>query len=519
MKSLDASAGMSYENKATLVLVLLWGVLLWASFDGFYFYDDVYYVRKAVELLRGNWQLLHVMDHRVGLYAPVAFFIAWGGVHEWTVLAYPLICMAGVLVLLWRYCGRGWAAVLFLITDYYVFHFAAKLYPDTILMFWVLLVCIALDRRAGGLWAGIGAAVALFAAFLTKETIVWLLPALLVLFVQDRRRRLYLSFWRVFIIAGAILLGGYFVYYTWKFRHPLYRFLHIQAEHSPDYGAFSYYDKPWIYTLRRITYQPLLMFMGADMWTGIAGALVAVAAGWHGKRSLSVWSIAFLSMLGMFWFFTTSFRYYNPITLHARMALPLVPLAAAVIGYHFFALNKKSMRLWAALLWAASLWVSYQGNHALAAVYFLKGAVLWGGTFFRTVPYRAVLSVLIALSFIHPAYAAYKARTQGSYWDEKYLLHKYFSKAGQEICILTDNRLATGGDFYFAFRQEAPRLHDLLLVDSTALQNCRSVWLLQNKNAWAEFHLLGQDYQAAFDKDKWQEIECRGRVCLYRKRP
>lgn len=518
MKRLDVSAGLSREKTVSVGILLFWLLLLWASFDGFYFYDDVYYLRKAVELLRGGWQLRHVMDHRLGLYAPVSLFVAWGGVNEWTTVAYPVLCVLLVLILFWRFYDWGWVATLFLITDYYVFHFAAKLYPDTVLMLWVVAVCMALDKRHCGRVAGLWAALALFAAFLTKETIIWMMPALLLLFIQDMRRKQYLAFWQMLGFAGGLLLVLYFACYAWAFGHPLYRFWHIQAEHSPNYGAFSYYDKPWIYTLRRITYQPLLMFVGADMWVGFSGAMVALIASWRSGRRLSVWGVVFLSMLGMFWFFTTSFRYYNPITLHARMVLPLVPLAAAVIGRNFFSLNKKALAVWGCLLWAASVWCFYEGNVPLAGVYFLKGSILWGGVPGGGIPRRLLLPGLIVLGLIHPMYAAYKAQTQGTYRDEKYLIQKYFSKGKQEDCLVSDNRLATGGDFYFAFRKDAPALYDLMLVDNTTLQACRSVWLLKNKSSWNEFRLLGRDYEAVFNSGAWEPVECRGNVCLYRKR-
>jgi len=518
MKSLDASASLSLEKRGAAFALLLWFVLLWLFFDGFYFYDDIYYVRKAVELLQGKLHLHYLMDHRVGLYVPVAFFIALGGMHEWTVLAYPVICVFLLCVLLWRYNSWGWVAVLFLITDYYVFYFAAKLYPDTVLMLWVSVACMALERRSGGSKPALIMVGALFIAFLTKETVIWLLPALLWILAQDLLRRQHLLFWRYACLLGGVLLALYFGYYAWRWGHPFYRFLLIQAEHSPNCGAFSYYDKPWIYTLRRITYQPLLMFVGADMWTAIAGALLAVVMEWRRKRALSVWSISFLGMLCMFWFFTTSFRYYNPITLHARMVLPLVPLAAGVLARNFFSFGKKAMGAWGGLLWAASLWCFYGGNYPLATLYFLEGGVLCLGAFYEPLR-RFALPALVALGFVHPAYAAYKTQTQGTYKDEKYLLQKYFSKAGNEHCIMTDNRLATGGDFYFAFQQDAPRLQDLLLADSTATNECTTVWLLKNEQAWHEYALLGTDYVAAFEPQAWQLVECRGRVCLYRKRP
>lgn len=512
------------------LLVVCWLVVLILSFDGFFFYDDIYYARKAAELSQGIWQFDYVLSHRIGLYAPVAGLYYVFGISEWTSLLYPVMCSVGCLCI-FGYALKSrrkaphaslWAAML-LLTDYYVFFFAGKLYPDTVLMLWALLACLMLYHRHRGKYAAWGMAISLFAGLLTKETIVYLAPALLIVLVIDLYRRQHIAFWRHALLSGMLLLLAYMLFYSWHYGHPLYRFVRIQEEHCSQCGAFSYFDKPFIYTLRRITYQPLFMFISADMWMAFATAWVALLYEWRRYGRLSVWGIAFCSVVAMFWWFTTSFRYYNPITLHARMILLMVPIAAMLAARHIHQWQTKEWRWLSILLAAAGISHAIMAKHPIAVLYLLKASLC------LLMAYKPQKPALMAMCFfaagmIHPMHTAYKAQKNGTYYSEKRILHKYFSAYDSTTYIWTDNRLANGGDFFFAFRKQAPHFIELSqsAIDSLLLRpqgpdSRAQHYLLRNDVIWQYFRQLsGITYKNIAGQLPLQIVEQDGSVYLYK---
>lgn len=107
------------------------------TFDGFYFYDDINYLRYAHQLAVGTFELnFDIHNHRFGLLLPVALMLKIFGLSEFSATVWPLIATVCTLFVIYHFIYRrsrfaALAAVWFFGTEYYIIYFSNKVYPDT----------------------------------------------------------------------------------------------------------------------------------------------------------------------------------------------------------------------------------------------------------------------------------------------------------------------------------------------------------------------------------------------------
>jgi 4-amino-4-deoxy-L-arabinose transferase-like glycosyltransferase len=225
-----------------VLIIALAALVRVLSFRGYTTYDAAEYTRLAHMLINGQFKVgmlwfFRVFPVRLGLFAPVALAFRVGGVNEVTLTAYQFL-LSMLSVLLAYFAARAMfgtsaglaAACLMALLPIDARH-ASQLLPDLPAAFWMnagVLLVFAGSRqeavsRKGAL--GVLAGLALFASWLCKETVLFLLPFvaayLLWLVIRDRRNVALL----VATAAGAGLLvaseGWIYHRYTGDF---LYRF-------------------------------------------------------------------------------------------------------------------------------------------------------------------------------------------------------------------------------------------------------------------------------------------------------
>src|SRR5690606_37645583 len=144
-----------------------------------------------------------------------------------------------------------------------------------------------------------------FFGFLTKETILYILPFYLLVLINDMRFKHHSVFWIsagvTFTLSAGLYLGLY-KYFTGNF---LYRFDVIHEGHYVS--AYSYYDKPLEYTLRRISYEPLFMLISSELFIPLALAMpvlvrLRIRDFFSMDKTEKFWGILSLLLLATFWF-------------------------------------------------------------------------------------------------------------------------------------------------------------------------------------------------------------------------
>lgn len=320
------------------IIGVLFLFLFWVlGYDGITFSDDVYYILAGRDFWNGEMEVnSYHFSSRWGAYIPAGLMgLIFGFDARWFSLI-SLLAYVGSYLLILKLISNPKEKIIYslwFLTQVYLLHFLTKVYPDSLLVFCVVLAVFGASIRkkhpvGGGKLLMLG----LTLGFITKETIVLLFPLPLILMWVDWKsnkfqKSFYLTFFIFSILAGLLYLG----YFWAKFGDPLYRITSINAGHYVS--EFTYADKGWTSILKRITITPILTLIERAYWPWLVFAIPGIYRGLKKKEDVIFeFSIAFLCLLIGFWFMTSTLEFYNPIYLNPRHLIILVPIMAFLIA-------------------------------------------------------------------------------------------------------------------------------------------------------------------------------------------
>ena len=337
------------SNPSVLISGFIFLFLYWViGFDGITFSDDVYYLVAGKKFWEGTMEVnAYHFSTRWGAYVPSGLVSFLFGFEPHRIFLISLISYVATLGLLLKVLPKNsnpWILLIWISTQVYFLHFLTKVYPDSQLVFWTVLVPFsAVYRTEKPFLAALGLISGLFFGFLTKETIVFLAPLPLLLFVFDWKKgnknsSFYLSLLGLGLAFGALYLGYFWI----QFGSPFYRLESIQDGHY--ISEFTYADKSIWVMMKRLTILPILTFVERSYWLWFIFAIPGLVKVWKKPSSPGLeFSLAFLSLIALFWFMSTNFRFYNPLYLNPRHLIILVPIMAYLItlGWEEWTKNSK----------------------------------------------------------------------------------------------------------------------------------------------------------------------------------
>jgi len=490
------------------------------SFDGFYFYDDYAYIYYAQQIVSGTYQIANtdIFAHRWGLILPLALCIKIFGINEWAVCLLPLVATLCSLFLFYVFSkhlpsNSRLYALLFFGLDFYTLFFANKVYPDVLLTTLVLAGLYFLWHRNKHWIVALGFVFFNFWAFLCKELIIYLIPFYLFVLFKDLKNKQNSKFWLVAIAMSIFLLVSYLFVYQIFTENALFRFRAIQDGHYTV--GFSYYDKPFTYTLKRITYEPLLMFVNTSVIITLSGAIVLLFFVKKQENHLVFFTAYALGTgLLMFWFMTTNFSAYNPIGLFPRHILFLLPLGAMLTAVALG--DKQICTATALLLLLSALWAWRTVGYKTATLYALLGIWLFVKNYFLFAKKTFWDLGLFAILLLHPLYTMLKP-TETAYWAEKQIFEKYITQLQTPCIIYTDDKLLTGHRWYFKFKENnSIQFKDFSELEKDQISNLQK-YVLINSYSVEYFSQIGYpipEYVRSIPTN-WQIVVENKKVKLY----
>lgn len=347
--------------------ILLYHVI---GYFGHYGYDDMQYAGLAKQMADGTFQLDNGdhFSYRWTLLLPTALTYKLFGVNDFA-SALPSWGITFITLLLLWYLVRSpkiwqgsgvafkgnrratmWLMALTLLG--YSLHKWVVFYADKIMIdiYVGLAVLAALtflykarfsetgDKTS---WYALGFVAALFLGFISKGTIVLLLPVFLVIFVLDVSRRQLFQFWKNSIAFGMGLLALYFAFIYWQTGSVFHRFEAIAA--NSYFNLCSYNQLPINHLLKRISYELLFIFIQSGAIPLMLALVAIVVTPFRTllcmEKPYHFWvSVTLLAFLSAY-FMTISPTSYNPMCPDLRHYLYLYPLFAVVaapVVYRFF---------------------------------------------------------------------------------------------------------------------------------------------------------------------------------------
>jgi len=506
-----------------LFLLLYW----YFAFDGITFSDDVFYLLAGKKFWEGTMEFnAYHFSTRWGAYVPSGLLGHLFGLKPQLISLVSLFSYLATLGLLLKVLPKNvntWVLLIWFCTQVYFLHFLTKVYPDTLLVFWTVLVPYsAIYRSEQPFLAALGLVSGLFFGFLTKETIVFLAPLPILLFFFDwKKGKQNLAFYSALLGLG-IAFGSVYLGYFWiKFGSPFYRFESIQDGHY--ISEFTYADKSGWVMLKRLTILPIVTFVERSYWLWVVFAVPGLVRVWRKPESPGLeFGLSLVSLVALFWVMSTNFRFYNPLYLNPRHLIILVPILAFLIalGWEEWTKNSK-LKLWMNGLMLLGIAISmYQMDWKMTGFQFLF-LLIFNFTQGKKLIWATGISLLIpailAISYQHKL-KGYEllldtlAKETMSPDDQSLILTNNFLDFSKSV-LLPDNPKAQNTLFPIekldSLRSDPPNKFTVLLydyyrhaypkeqVDVDALE----VWLLEQTlveeerkgNVWIRRYRLGSD--------------------------
>ena len=506
------------------------GCYWYFAFDGFYFFDDTAYSRYAWEVSRGIFSLKQndTFAHRLGVYLPVSVIYSLTGITDYSTVLWPLLVfMAGACVLF--FCLRSYSttialyAVVIASLNFYPVFFSNKLYPDPIVAFFTLAAAIVLWRAisqqgSNTFFQAFAFTALLFAAFLTKETVLFYTPFYLIVFIADLKSKRNQKFWGYTTALGLMILAAYFTSYYIQTGDAFYRFKVIQDGHYPF--ALSYYQKPFVEIIPRLTYEPLLMFLSSELAIPFIIALPLLFS-FKVKDLLnlgefeSFWKVLCIVLLLMLWYCSTSIKLYNPLSLQPRMYLLMVPPLSIVAAVALAKADSKRIIFYGATF-AFSAVLSYFLHINSYVVYALLTAYFAVLLFFNSKDIQYKLIPLLLILLLHPIYSMLKP-TDTDYKNEKEAITKFLTTNSGNNLVLVDDQLYSGYSYYYKFAAN-PHYQYISYKKGIPVNYIGTIFVLINKKTFNYYTILG-DAMPAFVLKKptaWLTVFEKGDVVLYK---
>ncbi len=335
----------SVRRNPAVMLFLAAGLLVLLyhgfAFIGHFGFDDLHYSKLSSDLLIGLPDWNDHFSYRWTILGFTAFSYLLFGINDFASSLPALALTLGTLCLIC--CATAKQGIPAMIASVAVFTFnhwtlfySDKLMPDVYVAFFsfaAILVYHSATRREGKLSDAVFFSLALFAATLSKETVILLLPLLIWWFVRDLAAKKNIRFWITAAVTGALLVAGSLFLTRYLTGDAFSRFSAIFANRYS--GFCDYAGQPFHILFRRITYGLLRELTGQGMMAGFILLLPLFFTGFRTPENKGgrFWGTTALILLLSSNFMSITPAQYNPMCTDPRHYLFLIPVFATGAGY------------------------------------------------------------------------------------------------------------------------------------------------------------------------------------------
>lgn len=467
-----------------ILLIHIAALLLYhaTGYSGHFGYDDLHYARLAADFNQGRLDYNDHYSYRFPVIVLTAFSYRIFGISDFASSFPPLIITILILTVIFKILkNQSWHTLtvglsLTLFSSWFIFY-SDKLMPDIYLAFGVIIALFIIHQYRFGnqkhpvLYA-ICLALSLLFGFMTKETILLILPLLMYLAITDLLLKRHQKFWIYSAVSGFLLLSIYFIFIWTITGNVATRF---EAILSNSYLNLCSYDKqPFKMVLERISYGFLNMLLYHGMLTGFIIVLV-FALKKNPKSyirfddSLSFWIVCSFILFLSSNFMTISVTSYSPMCLDPRHYLFLVPVvaipAALILNDHA---GSKHFRILLFVVFTLAAIFAYQQTGDSFWFHYLPLAILFLlfiskliKPWFFTVGFVAILSLMPIKSILYARKVNYPKQRE-------IVIHEILEKHPDAL-VITDEVQKRLGNYFKMFNPDY--LADFLSFDEFNLDS------------------------------------------------
>lgn len=458
------------------ILVLLFFIVILVlhhafGYVGHFGYDDIHYAELSHNLLRGDVDFEDHATYRFPVILLTALFYRLFGISDLTSSLPALIVTIAILVIVFGILRKEGISVLITglglttLSNWFLFY-SDKLMPDIYVALSVVAAIAVIyhykyrSHKQHPFIHALLLAFSLLFGFMSKGTIVLILPLLIYLFVFDMITNRDRKFWLYTIILGASLLVIYFGVIWWLTGDFFKRF---EAITNNSYlNPCSYSEQPFRILLRRISFGFFQSLIRDSMAIGFVLILsILFRKGRPGyfkmNDSFSFFLVSSIILLLSSNFMTISVTSYSPMCLdprHYLFLLPVVSIPASKIISQYLGSKAFRYQILAGLvlLFTVSLFL----NSDLSWNLYLPVAGLL--MLYAFIPRRVIfqhlfLVLFITVLLIKPFELISYAR-HVKYGKQKEIFKEYVMEQTPDCLVITNDVQKRLGYYYNAFNQE-----------------------------------------------------------------
>jgi hypothetical protein len=496
---MNSSGKNNYWKYLVLVLAFMAVVVIHQfAYIGHYGYDDLNYARISHNLLEGNVDYNDHFTYRFPLVYLTAVSYKLFGISDFASSLPPIAITFLILFVVFLVLKKKPIGVLILglgltLFNQWFLFYSDKLMPDIYVALSVIFSLFIIyrykyesDKSNPAIYATLLSAGLLF-GFVSKGTIILIIPLLLYIFIVDVFLKRDMKFWFYFAISGVLMLMAYLLYIKYLTGNTMQRF---DALLNNSYlNRCSYDRQSRVLLYKRIGYEFYAMFIYTGLITG-----VAIAISYFFQKNIknafrldSPFTFFLVSTLLLFLsanFMSISLTSYVPMCLDPRHYLYIVPVAAipaSEIIYSFF----KDRKLAAQLLIVFLL--------LTVASFFLEGNSFWGIYFplflllliayllnNRVKNKRIYIILFVVVLMVYPLNMI-KYGQNVKYPEQREFIYRHIINPEENVYVISNDVQKRLGDYYLGFNEDSPVTflsYDSFDIDT--LDKNKKIYLLLN---------------------------------------
>jgi len=465
-------------NNRSQYLVLIIALLTvianhYFAYIGHYGYDDMNYARIAVNLNRGIIDYTDHFTYRFPLVVLTAISYKIFGVNDFASSLPPMLITFLIVGIVFSVLRKKSLSVLIiglgltLFNQWFLFY-TDKLMPDIYVALAVIFSLFIIyrykyesDKSKPWFYAFFLSAGLLF-GFVSKGTIILVIPLFLYLFVLDLCLKRDLKFWFNSIAFGALMLLTYFLLLKYLTGNSFQRF---DALLDNSYLNRCSYDKQSIDLLfERIAYRFFILFVSTGLFTGMAFVIAAlfqknIKTIFKLETPFSFFLVSALLLFLSANFMSISLTGYVPMCIDQRHYLFIVPVAAipaAQIVISFFKKKKLALQILLVFFLLAFSSKFMEGTTfgdiylplfiLLALAYFVQHKIKNKGIF---------VFLFVAILMVYPMNMV-KYAQQLKYPQQREFVYENLIQTQQKAYVISNDVQKRLGDYYTGFKAESP---------------------------------------------------------------
>jgi len=323
------------------------------GYSGHFGYDDMEYAEVAYQLTQGNIDFGNHFFYRFAIILPTAICYTLFGVNDIASSIPPIIASGLILFLVFKFMKKdkpqslSLALSMTLFSEWFLFY-GNKLMVDIYVCLAVIFVIYIIhyfrnnDRLSSSKYALLFA-LGLLYGFVTKGTIILIIPLLVFLSLYDFIHKRHTQFWVKSIAFTVITFTLYFLFIGWLSGDFMARFEAINAHEYINQCSYAAQDSSVV--IKRIT----TGFIEMCRNEGFAFSLLFIVTALFFSKRLGFFKLStpngfFLSSSLMLFlaanFMSISPSSYNPMCLDFRHYLWLVPITAIAVAKLIYESNQ-----------------------------------------------------------------------------------------------------------------------------------------------------------------------------------